>query len=78
MDINVIFCRRLLGELRRELYKHKVRPMADASVTNSGRFWFFEGPNGFYWEGTADNAYDARYKGWCAWLEKEDMQAAVA
>lgn len=29
--------------------------------------WEFHGPNGFYWHGSADNAYDARAKGWQAW-----------
>lgn len=34
-----------------------------------GRRWEFHyGP--FYWHGRADNAYEARAKGWEAWLAK--------
>jgi hypothetical protein len=32
--------------------------------------WEFHGPPRFYWHGKADNAYEARHKGWMAWLEK--------
>jgi hypothetical protein len=28
----------------------------------------FIGPGGFWWSGRADNAYEARAKGWDAWL----------
>ena len=29
----------------------------------------FHGPDKFYWHGSADNAYDARAKGWSAYLD---------
>jgi hypothetical protein len=44
----------------------------DAWTTNVGRdHWEFHGPENFYWHGRADNANDARAKGWNAWLKKE-------
>ena len=35
--------------------------------------WEFHGPDGFYWHGRADGAYDARYHGWMAWLESKGV-----
>lgn len=39
--------------------------------------WEFHGPDEFYWHGHADNAYDARAKGWQAWWEKLESDAAA-
>ncbi|MCX4152003.1 MULTISPECIES: hypothetical protein [Paraburkholderia] len=35
--------------------------------------WEFHGPDDFCWHGSADGAYDARYHGWMAWLEKQGI-----
>lgn len=35
--------------------------------------WEFHGPDGFYWNGNAGNAYDARYQGWMAWLKHKGV-----
>jgi hypothetical protein len=32
--------------------------------------WEFHGPDEFYWQGHADNAYEAKARGWTAWLQK--------
>lgn len=41
----------------------------DAWVWCAGRdHWEFHGPGGYYWHGSATNAFEARYKGWMAWL----------
>jgi hypothetical protein len=77
MNENIIFCRILLGSIRPEVEAagHKVNK--DAWVFGHGHgHWEFHGPDGFY-DGTisADNAYDARYKGWTHFLEKEGEQA---
>jgi len=36
-----------------------------------GRWEFHFGD--FYWHGRASNAYDARYKGWMAWLHSKGL-----
>lgn len=44
----------------------------------TGDQWEFHGPDKFYWNGNAGGAYDARYKGWMAWLKSKgiDLDAA--
>lgn len=72
-SVDVLFSRRLLGELRAEpnFRKSGKGLMKDAWVWDAGRdHWEFHGPDGFYWHGSAGNAYEARYKGWSAWLDK--------
>lgn len=73
MDINVTFCRTLLSRAH-ELVKKadsSINVRKDAWVYHFSRdHWEFHGPNKFYWHGSADNAYDARYRGWMSWLEK--------
>jgi hypothetical protein len=76
-DINVIFCRALLQAVLKD-----VRPrlpqgfeLRDAWVYHSHFGWEFHGPavapgRNFYWHGEADNAFDARAKGWQAWLNQ--------
>jgi hypothetical protein len=79
MDINVRFCRLLIGSLRKEFRKDhpEVRIMKHAwviQVDHRGHWEFHisEGPSkGFYWYGRAHNAYDARYQGWHAWSKQQ-------
>jgi hypothetical protein len=71
-DINISFCRHLLSQLRPMLSAKGKHIMRDAWVWSDSRrrHWEFHGPNQFFWHGHANNAYDARYKGWSTWLEK--------
>lgn len=87
-DTNVAFCRLLLTQLVAEFkteFPH-IRVTKHGWVICAGfrGHWEFhaEGPAGkYYWNGHADNAYEARYKGWSAWAEREreaDARATVA
>ena len=69
-DINITFCRNLLTAALADVRKHfPAMRNKDAWVWDAGRdHWEFHGPDEFYWHGRAGNAYDARYKGWMAWL----------
>ena len=74
VSIDVIFCRRMLSETHAlvKIAFPDVK-LKDAWVWHSGRIWEFHGPDGFYWHGRADNAYDARVRGWNAWLSHKGM-----
>lgn len=75
---NVSFCRLMLSALVEEFrteFPH-IRTTRDAWVINAGfrDHWEFHAEDRagtYYWHGHADNAYDARYKGWSAWRERE-------
>lgn len=70
-DIDITFSRALLAQIVPTVRKVDKRPLKDAWVWHAGRdSWEFHGPDRFYWHGRAGNAYEARYKGWCAWLKK--------
>lgn len=78
-DINISFSRALLAQGIATLKEHfpEVRPVKDAWVWNAGRdHWEFHGPDSFYWHGNAGNAYEARYKGWNAWMQKQKPELA--
>lgn len=72
MDINLAFTRLLLkGTME------VIKPLTTVAERKAvwvyhfnGDHWEFHGPNDFYWHGSADNAYDARHKGWEAWREQ--------
>lgn len=71
-DINIAFCRALLAQAHELVREHAPGvKLRSAWVYGYGREqWEFHGPNEFYWNGRAGNAYHARYKGWMAWLAK--------
>lgn len=72
MSVDILFSRALLSEGIKALKEAspKTRPFKDAWVWNAGRdHWEFHGPDKYYWHGRAGNAFEARYKGWMAWLE---------
>jgi hypothetical protein len=76
-DINTMFTRSLLRLGVADLKKHfpKVRAVKDAWVWKAGRdHWEFHGPDKFYWHGSAHDAYEARYKGWNAWMESKGVK----
>ena len=71
MSIETTFTRYLLAEAHKLVRKHAphVKLRKDAWVYDLGRdHWEFHGPGGFYWHGSASNAYETRYKGWMAYL----------
>lgn len=46
-------------------------PMKAAWVHKTFDQWEFHGPDEFYWHGRAQDAWDARVKGWTAWLRRK-------
>lgn len=71
MSIDVEFTRILLAQLKPALKRAGRKMFKDAWVYHFHRdHWEFHGPNDFYWHGSAGTAYEARYKGWSSWLEK--------
>jgi hypothetical protein len=70
-DINIALTRQLLAQVAPDVKAAGYSPQKDAWVWHAGRgHWEFHGPNNYYWHGRAYNAYEARYKGWSAFLEK--------
>lgn len=71
MNINIVFCRELLRATTLEVLD--VAPdtnLRDAWVWKAGPdHWEFHFRD-YYWQGCASNAYEARAKGWAAWLAK--------
>jgi hypothetical protein len=71
MSLDVQFGRSLLNRIVPDVRRHVpgVR-MGDAWVYRYGRDqWEFHYRD-FYWHGRAASAYEARYRGWAALLEK--------
>lgn len=77
MDINVTFSRELLKKVMEDIRTvTTAAERKDAWVYHFGRDdWEFHGPDGYYWWGSADNAYDARQQGWSAWWKKLEADA---
>ena len=74
-SVDVEFTRTLLTMIGPAVKAQGKRPMKDAWVYHFGRGqWEFHGPDKFYWYGRAANAYEARYKGWVAWLCKQGVE----
>ena len=75
-NINIEFSRLILSSVRVALLQHfpANKIIKDAWVYRFGKgHWEFHGPESFYWHGQADNAYDARAKGWMAWLHQKGV-----
>lgn len=77
-DANLAFCRLMLAALVEEFRQDwpSIGTKRDGWVINAGfrGHWEFHGTGpakDFYWHGHADNAYDARYKGWSAWAKQQ-------
>lgn len=74
--ISISFCRELLAQVIPAVRDNGYRPVKDAWVWCAGRdHWEFHGPDQFYWHGSAGNAYEARYKGWVAFLASKGIDA---
>lgn len=73
MNVNTIFCRLLLKETHKEVKASfptmKLNSKECWVIKLSGGYWEFHCP-GYYWYGMAENAYDARQKGWSGYLKK--------
>lgn len=71
MTLDTQFSRLLLARTHADVKQAipGTRPMRDAWVHDNGHgCWEFNGPSGFYWHGRASSAYEARHKGWSAYL----------
>lgn len=75
-NTDIAFCRALL----REAHKIVKSSFPDIDLrTGAWTYhfhrdsWEFHGPEGFYWNGHASNAYETRYKGWMAWLKHKGV-----
>lgn len=82
-NVDIAFCRSLLSMAHESVKLHypEINLVKDAWVYHFIRdHWEFHGPDKFYWDGSASNAYEARYKGWTAWLKSkgvgDDAEAA--
>jgi hypothetical protein len=76
MNMDIAFCRLMLQETHVLVKRHfpEINLRKDAWVWCAGRnHWEFHGPSKYYWHGNASNAYQARYKGWLAWLESKGV-----
>ena len=75
-NIDVVFTRMLLSQAHQLVKLHfpDLNLRRNAWVYKYPRdHWDFHGPDGFYWYGRAGTAYEARYKGWMAWLSKQGI-----
>ena len=74
MSFNIEFCRvlyrQIMEDVRREVPPEIVK---EAWVYNfhDGRFEFQIPSQDFYWYGQADNAWDAKTKGWESYLSRQ-------
>lgn len=76
VNIDIAFSRALMREATKTVREFfpRISVQKDAWVHKSFRdSWEFHGPDKFYWYGTADNAYHARYQGWMAWLRHKGI-----
>lgn len=65
------FCRGLLKEVMVDVARHTTPQQlkeAWAWKTPGIRGVEFHGPDGFYWHGSADCLWEAKSKGWEAWM----------
>jgi len=80
-SLDVVFCRHMLASVHRDVKAARpaVNLRKDAWVWGPAfrDNWEFHGPGEFYWYGRAANAFDARAKGWSAWLRKEGVDGYV-
>lgn len=81
--LNITFCGVLLKGLQADVDRVAGRKVSLFKEGSTARLiqhdWEFTftarvGDKVFRWEGEADNAYDARYKGFCAWLKSRGTE----
>lgn len=74
-SVDTMFTRALLREAVKLVRLHYPEiKLRESYVMQPFRgHWEFHGPEKFYWHGRAHDAYEARYKGWTAWLRKKGI-----
>jgi hypothetical protein len=78
MSPDVEFSRLLLRGVLSDVRKAGVLRISEAWVISTSRgHWEFHYRD-FYWHGRADNAFHARYHGWCAYLHNVRAPGYVA
>ena len=81
MDVNIAFSRQHLAVVHKDVRKafpDIKNPMKAAWVHHSRSLrdtWEFHGPEDFYYCMSASNAYDARAKGWDAYLKHKGVES---
>jgi hypothetical protein len=80
MSLDSDFGRLLLAQITPTVKDHTTAAQRKAAWTyHFGRGqWEFHGPDHFYWHGRASSAYEARYKGWIAYLESKGIDIGVS
>jgi hypothetical protein len=70
------FCNHLLKEVMKDVRKHTtVEQRKAAWVYRYPRHTYeFQGPDKFYWYGSADCRHDAFANGWMAWLREKGYE----
>lgn len=70
MSLDSDFGRALLAQVMPEVREYTTAAQRKETWTYhfDRDHWEFHGPDKFYWHGSAGSAYEARYKGWCAYL----------
>lgn len=89
-NVDTMFTRSLLRLAKADLKRHfpRIRIVKDAWLWTDGRgCWEFHGPKicnaddpdnvPFFWYGRAHDAYEARYKGWMAWLRAAAAEQGI-
>lgn len=66
-DVRRVLTRLAIDHVRPDLARADLRKAAWVWHDGADR-WEFHGPDDYYWHGRAHNAYEARAKGWQAWL----------
>ena len=68
------YSRALLERILQDVLRHRPTILLRmASTTKHGRLWTFKFGK-FKWSGRCTNAYEARAKGWVAWLHKQHAE----
>jgi hypothetical protein len=66
---SIVFDRKKLAIISPAIKKAGFSALKYGSTTSrTNGMWEFGGPDNFIWAGKASNSYDARYKGWFAFL----------
>ena len=79
-DINGVFCRAYARETMKVVFKHTTAKQRKESWTwrDTESAAEFDGPDNFYWYGSACCAAAAKANGWSAWLTRNGWGDEVA
>jgi hypothetical protein len=75
-ELNTAFCRTMLSLVMEDVKEHTTAAERKGVWTYRCMkdHWEFHGPDEFYWHGSADGGYDARAKGWAAYLRHKGVE----